>query len=351
MNSQLTNENQNNKLPSTFRRKYLRLLGFAPGVFLSAPVLASSGTSNIGGIIEGRQYWALKKVGNQNINLSLWRKWIPGNAPKGVILFVHGSSMAGTPTFDLQVPGKPEYSIMEVFSKLGYDTWCLDHEGYGRSDKSRPINFNVANGVEDLGVVIPQILKISGQSKLMLYGVSSGALRSAVYSQINPEKVARLALDAFVWTGKGSSTLEERKKRLSQWEGSNRRPVDRAMISSVFTRDHSGTADPVVVDSFASAILALDNTMPTGTYYDMSANLPLVDPEKVSVPTLIMRGQYDGIAGFQDLLDFFAKLPNPDKQFSVMPGIAHASFQEKNVAIPCHILDSFFTQPKPIYVG
>lgn len=259
--------------------------------------------------------------------------------------------MAGTPTFDLQVPGKPEYSIMEVFSKLGYDTWCLDHEGYGRSDKSRPINFNVANGVEDLGVVIPQILKISGQSKLMLYGVSSGALRSAAYSQINPEKVARLALDAFVWTGKGSSTLEERKKRLSQWEGSNRRPVDRAMISSVFTRDHSGTADPVVVDSFASAILALDNTMPTGTYYDMSANLPLVDPEKVSVPTLIMRGQYDGIAGFQDLLDFFAKLPNPDKQFSVMPGIAHASFQEKNVAIPCHILDSFFTQPKPIYVG
>ena len=351
MNSQLTNENQNNKLPSTFRRKYLRLLGFAPGVFLSAPVLASSGTSNIGGIIEGRQYWALKKVGNQNINLSLWRKWIPGNAPKGVILFVHGSSMAGTPTFDLQVPGKPEYSIMEVFSKLGYDTWCLDHEGYGRSDKSRPINFNVANGVEDLGVVIPQILKISGQSKLMLYGVSSGALISDVYSQINPEKVARLALDAFVWTGKGSSTLEERKKRLSQWEGSNRRPVDRAMISSVFTRDHSGTADPVVVDSFASAILALDNTMPTGTYYDMSANLPLVDPEKVTVPTLIMRGQYDGIAGFQDLLDFFAKLPNPDKQFSVMPGIAHASFQEKNVAIPCHILDGFFTQPKPIYVG
>ena len=66
----------------------------------------------------------------------------------------------------------------------------------------------------------------------------------------------------------------------------------------------------------------------------MSANLPLVDPEKVTVPTLIMRGQYDGIAGFQDLLDFFAKLPNPDKQFSVMPGIAHASFQEKNVAIP-----------------
>ena len=32
-------------------------------------------------------------------------------------------------------------------------------------------------------------------------------------------------------------------------------------------------------------------------------------------------------------MKFFEKLPNPDKQFAVMPGIAHASFQQKNYAI------------------
>ena len=62
-------------------------------------------------------------------------------------------------------------------------------------------------------------------------------------------------------------------------------------------------------------------------------HLPVVDPAKITVPTIIMRGEYDGIASFDDLLKFFEELPNPDKQFAVMPGIAHASFQQKNYMI------------------
>ena len=65
----------------------------------------------------------------------------------------------------------------------------------------------------------------------------------------------------------------------------------------------------------------------------MCNHLPVVDPTKIVVPTIVMRGEYDGIAGFKDLLDFFEALPNPDKQFAVMPGIAHASFQQKNYMI------------------
>jgi alpha-beta hydrolase superfamily lysophospholipase len=77
----------------------------------------------------------------------------------------------------------------------------------------------------------------------------------------------------------------------------------------------------------------------------------VVNPEKITAPTLIMRGQWDGIASMEDLIKFFAKLPNPDKQFAVMPGIAHASFQQKNYRIVYHILFSFFAQPAPVYRG
>ena len=122
-------------------------------------------------------------------------------------------------------------------------------------------------------------------------------------------------------------------------------------MRSIFTRDHPGTADDETVAAFADAILALDDSVPTGTYVDMCANLPVVDPARITAPTIIMRGQYDGIASFVDLLDFFVKLPNPDKQFAVMPGIAHASFQQKNYRIPYHILHSFFSQPAPVYRG
>ena len=152
-----------------------------------------------------------------------------------------------------------------------------------------------------------------------------------------------------VWTGEGSPTLAERRKRLPAFKAKNRRPIDRAFVHSIFTRDHPGTAEDAIVDAFAEAIIALDETVPTGTYVDMCENLPLVDPEKITMPILIMRGQYDGIASIDDLLEFFRRLPNPDKQFTVMPGISHASFQQKNYAIAYHILLSFFSQPEPIY--
>ena len=79
--------------------------------------------------------------------------------------------------------------------------------------------------------------------------------------------------------------------------------------------------------------------------------MPVVDPLKITAPTIVMRGEYDGIAGFDDLIAFFAKLPNPDKQFTVMPGIAHASFQQKNYLLVYDILETFFSRPDPVYLG
>jgi pimeloyl-ACP methyl ester carboxylesterase len=133
--------------------------------------------------------------------------------------------------------------------------------------------------------------------------------------------------------------------------GSKRRPIDRAFVHSIFNRDHPGTGDEATIEAFADAILALDDSVPIGTYVDMCENLPVNDPRRILAPTIIMRGQYDGIAGIDDLLEFFKLLPNPDKQFAVMPGIAHASLQQKNYAIVYHILLSFFSQPEPIYRG
>jgi len=174
--------------------------------------------------------------------------------------------------------------------------------------------------------------------------VGNGALGVA-------QRVARLALDAFVWTGEGSPTLEQRRKRLPEFAAKNRRPIDRAFVRSIFERDHPGTADAATIEAFADAILALDDSVPTGTYVDMCSKLPLVDPARLHVPTIVMRGEFDGIASFEDLLEFFRRLPHPDKQFTVMAGISHASFQQKNYLLVYHILHAFFTQPEPEYRG
>ena len=296
--------------------------------------------------MQGTEHWARKN----DVRLFLWRKPPAAVAtPAGTILFVHGSSMASQPTFDLQVPGRPYSSVMEWFAARGFDTWCMDNEGYGRSDKFRPINCDIANGADDLAVGSELVLRTSGTGKLLVYGISSGALKAALFAERHPQRVARLALDAFVWTGAGSPTLAERRKKLPGFLQKNRRPIDRAFVRSIFSRDHPGTADEATVEAFADAILALDDSVPTGTYVDMCSKLPLVDPAKLVVPTIVMRGEYDGIAGFDDLMEFFKRLPNPDKQFAVMAGIAHASFQQKNYLTVYHLLHSFFTQPEPAY--
>ena len=298
--------------------------------------------------ITGQEHWTRKG----DVRLFLWEKRVAGTQPaRGTVLFVHGSSMASQPTFDLQVPGRPHSSAMEFFAERGFDTWCMDMEGYGRSDKKRDINCDIANGADDLSVATDYIIKTRGTPSFLTYGISSGALRAALFAQRHPERVKRLALDAFVWTGEGSPTLAERRKRLPEFSAKNRRPIDRAFVRSIFNRDHPGCAEEKVIEAFADHILQLDDSVPTGTYVDMCSKLPVVDPAKIPVPTLIMRGQFDGIAGFDDLTAFFKRLPNPDKQFAVMSGISHASFHQINYLTVYHILHSFFTQPEPIYRG
>lgn len=298
-------------------------------------------------IIRGEEHWTQKG----DVRLFLWEKRSPAAERRGTILFVHGSSMGSQPTFDLQVEGRSDSSAMDYFAAQGFDTWCVDMEGYGRSDKKRDIPCDIANGADDLKAATDYIIKARNPGPLLVYGISSGALRAAMFAERHPERVKRLALDAFVWTGEGSPTLAERKKRLPEYMKSNRRPIDRAFVFSIFNRDHPGTADDKVIEAFADAILKLDDSVPIGTYVDMCTKLPVVDPAKITAPTLVMRGQWDGIASFEDLIRFYEKLPNPDKQFAVMPGISHASIQQKNYAIVYHILLSFFTQPEPLYRG
>jgi pimeloyl-ACP methyl ester carboxylesterase len=296
----------------------------------------------------GVEHWTHKG----DIKLFLWQKPAsPLVKPAGTVLFVHGSSMAAQPTFDLHVPGRPHSSVMDWFAARGFDTWCMDNEGYGRSDKQRAINFDINNGADDLAAGSQYILGKTGADKLLVYGISSGALKAALFAQQNPERIAKIALDAFVWTGEGSPTLAERKKKLPEFLAKNQRPIDRAFVHSIFNRDHPGCADEATKEAFADAILTLDDSMPTGTYVDMCSKLPLVDPRKLKAPTLIMRGEFDGIASLDDLISFYKLLPSSNKQFSIMQGISHASFQQKNYLMVYDILHGFFSLPDPPYKG
>jgi pimeloyl-ACP methyl ester carboxylesterase len=200
----------------------------------------------------------------------------------------------------------------------------MDHEGYGRSTAAAGSNSDIASGAADLAAAALVLKRETGLQKFHYFGESSGALRAAVLAMNQPDVVDRLVLSAFTYTGEGSPTLKKRGEQAEYYRTHNRRTRDRDMIRSIFTRDHPGSADPAVAEALADVELKFGDQVPTGTYLDMVAHLPVVDPLKVKCPVLMLRGEYDGISTETDLLNFYRKLPNNDRQYVTLPGAAHA---------------------------
>jgi pimeloyl-ACP methyl ester carboxylesterase len=290
------------------------------------------------------EYWAKKG----EVSLYIFRKRMgspqPGQAPLPVLFLVHGSSISSRPSFDLSVPAHGEYSLMDKFAEYGFDVWTMDCEGYGKSTRTQG-NSNIASGVEDLKAASEVVVRETGQKRFHFLGESSGALRAGAFAMVRPDRVQRLVLVSFTWTGQGSPTLAKRAESLDFYRTHNRRPRDRDMIRSIFTRDKPGTSDPAVAEALADAELPFGDSIPTGTYLDMTANLPIVDPLKLRAPVLIVRGEYDGIATEEDLLNFFKRLPNPDRQFVMVPGATHAVGLGTNRHLLWHAARAFLDMP------
>jgi pimeloyl-ACP methyl ester carboxylesterase len=293
--------------------------------------------------IWSKEYWAQKG----DVKLYMYRK--RAGAPQAgkqalpVLFLVHGSSTSSA-GFDLTVPGHGEYSMMDAFARFGYDVWTMDFTGYGRSSRGEG-NSNIADGVEDLKLALPVVSRESGQQKFHVFGESSGALRAGAFAAAQPEMVNRLILAAFTYTGESSPTLKDRAKQVDFYRTHNRRPRDRDMIRSIFTRDKSGTTEPAVGEALADVEMKFGEDVPTGTYLDMTANLPVVDPLKVHVPVMLVRGEYDGIATEVDLMNFYKQLPVADRQFIILPGAAHALALGINRQQFWHVMHAFLDMP------
>src|SRR5882757_5422362 len=204
------------------------------------------------------------EVKKGEVSLAVYRKRLPpaaGEATRPVLFLVHGSSNSALSSFDLTAPGG-EYSTMNVFAELGYDVWTMDHENYGRSGRTEG-NSDIASGVADLIAATELVIRETGRERLHFMGESSDALRAAAFAMARPERVGRLVLNAFTYTGHNSPTLAKRAEQVEYFRTHNRRLRDRDMIRSIFTRDHPGTSDPAVADALAEAELIHGEEVPT----------------------------------------------------------------------------------------
>jgi pimeloyl-ACP methyl ester carboxylesterase len=321
-------------------------LGLVAGGISAALPAQNADAATEGGEIWSSEYWTKKG----DVPLWMFRKRIgapkAGEPSRPVLFFVHGSSVTSR-VFDLNVPGHGEYSVMNEFARYGFDCWTMDHENYGKSGRTSG-NSDIKSGVEDLKAAVEVVARETGRQKYHFLGESSGALRAGAYAMAAPERADRLVLAAFTYKGEGSPTLTKRAEKADYYRTHNMRKRDRDMIRSIATRDKPGTSEQAAVDALADVEMQFGDQIPTGTYLDMVANLPVVDPHKVLSPVMLVRGEYDGIATVADLEQFFNLLPNGDRQFIILPGTAHSVTLATNRQLFWHVTRSFLTMPTPI---
>jgi pimeloyl-ACP methyl ester carboxylesterase len=321
-------------------------LGLVAGGISAALPAQTAGAATEGSEIWSSEYWTKKG----DVPLWMFRKRVgapkAGEPSRPVLFFVHGSSVTSR-VFDLNVPGHGEYSVMNEFARYGFDCWTMDHENYGKSGRTSG-NSDIKSGVEDLKAAVEVVARETGRQKYHFLGESSGALRAGAYAAVAPERADRLVLAAFTYKGEGSPTLTKRAEQVDYYRTHNMRKRDREMIRSIATRDKPGTSEQAAVDVLADVEMQFGDQIPTGTYLDMVANLPVVDPLKVLSPVLLVRGEYDGIATVADLEEFYNLLPSGDRQFIILPGTAHSVALATNRQLFWHVTRSFLTMPTPV---
>src|ERR1043165_9306163 len=95
------------------RRTVLQGIGAGALTQLATSEAHAQGEAKAAGEFWSADYSATKG----DVKLAMYRKRVgapkPGESPLPVLFLVHGSSISAKPTFDLTVPGKGEYSMMD----------------------------------------------------------------------------------------------------------------------------------------------------------------------------------------------------------------------------------------------
>ena len=227
------------------------LSGLAVGAGLGASLSSSPAGARAGTDMEISSEGHLAQKGD--VKLAMYRKWAGkvggwSAKPLPVLFLVHGSSLSSRSSFDLAFRDST-YSVMDVFAGYGFDVWTMDHEGFGRSDRTAGTS-DIASRVEDLKAAMTVVQRVSGPSKVHVFGESSGAIAAAAFAQSEPDRVDRLILAATTYKGEGAAEIQRRRDRIAELRANPQRKRDAAMIRSIFTRDgHPNLYKPTMVDA------------------------------------------------------------------------------------------------------
>jgi pimeloyl-ACP methyl ester carboxylesterase len=260
-------------------------------------------------------------VRHGDVELFVWEKFVDSPQSKPVLVLAHGSATAGRESFDLQVSGLDDVSLMDVLARRGFDVFALDVRGFGRSTRPEP-HLRTEEAALDLQAVVDQVCAMRGVAQVGLLAWSWGTQYAGQFVMAQPHRVRRYA--AYAQMHANSPDLIARRERLPVFERSPYLRISEPGWKLRFTSmTPESVNDAAVVQAFAVAALQAEPRSPTGPQLDLLTRQPLVDATRMPVPTLMIHGQYDDVADLPGLWPFFQALPHADKQYTMIPDGGH----------------------------
>ena len=272
-------------------------------------------------------------------------------APERTVLFVHGSTYPAHTAFDLPLGGQ---SWMETIASRGFDVYCLDLRGYGRSTRPKEMNappeanapmVRTPTAVKDITAVLDFVLKRRNIPQLNLLGWSWGCALMSITTIQNLGKVKRLMLYAPGWLRSTPSLLAAGDGPLGAYRKVTRDMAHTRWLTGVPENKQAALIPAGWFEQWADATWATDPVgatdnpptvrAPNGTVQDTRdywlSGKPMYDPGKIAVPTLLAVGEWDRDTPPYMAQAIFPLLVNaPGKRLVVLAEGTHHMMLEAN---------------------
>ncbi|MGN7811106.1 alpha/beta fold hydrolase [Flavobacterium sp. 22076] len=260
------------------------------------------------------------------------------------VLFLHGSSFPAELSFGFKMNNS---SWMQNLSENGYNVYALDFLGYGNSDRypemKSPSNKIVGRAAEvslDVEKAVDFILKETGKSKIYLIGHSWGGSVAALYASKIPDNVEKLVLFAAITARNENTEFEKISNSFEEMT-----PQQRISAMKSLTPVNSECQlEPEIFESWGEIwkksdplTLKSENVTvrfpsgPSADVQDLLHNNSYYDPKKITVKTMIIRGEWDKYPDNNDAEGLFVSLENAaSKKYVVIQKGTHVMHLEKS---------------------
>ncbi len=285
-------------------------VAFLPAIASEDPILSS-------------EYW----IQNGDVRIYVWEKSQGSESGKKVIILAHGSATAGKESFDLQVPGYSDVSLMDSLARAGFDVFALDTRGFGRSTHP-DTRITTTQASSDLNAVVDYALHLRGVEKVDLLAWSWGTQYGGMFVMAHPEKVRKYI--SYAQMHLDSPDLAKRRQKIEDYKTHIYVEIPEAGWKPRFYSMAPASDNiPTIVDAYAKAAAAIEKKTPTGPQLDLVTIMPMLNPRLMNASIMLIHGEHDDVADPVGLLPFFQALPNPDKRYVIIPEAGHMMMFQK----------------------